>query len=67
MVSIYGLYGNSSKDIQVSVGQSVLDKKVVSHLSYSCPYCSEAIALDNTDAIPNEMRKEILAKEGTWK
>ena len=50
----------------MSVGQSVFDKKVVWHLSYSCPYCSEAIELDNTDAIPNEMRKEILAKEGTW-
>ncbi|MBD1827172.1 hypothetical protein NDI47_25930 [Microcoleus vaginatus GB1-A2] len=50
----------------MSVGQSVFDKKVVWHLSYSCPYCGEAIALDNTDAIPNEMKKEILAKEETW-
>ena len=67
MVLIYGVCGNSSKDIQMSVGQSVFDKKVVWHLSYSCPYCSEAIALDNTDAIPNEMRKEILEKGATWK
>ncbi|WP_333387580.1 hypothetical protein [Microcoleus sp. B4-D4] len=66
MVLIYGLCGNCSKDIQMSVGQSVFDKKLVWHLSYSCPYCSEAIELDNTDAMPNEMRKEILAKEGTW-
>jgi hypothetical protein len=66
MVLIYGLCGNCSKAIQMSVGQSVFDKKVVWHLSYSCPYCREAIALDNTDAIPNEMRKEILAKKGTW-
>ncbi|MEG4218398.1 hypothetical protein QUA27_24245 [Microcoleus sp. Pol14C6] len=66
MVLIYGLCGNCSKDIQMSVGQSVFDKKFVWHLSYSCPYCGEAIELDNTDAIPNEMRKEILAKEGTW-
>ena len=50
----------------MSVGHSVFDKKVVWHLSYSCPYCGEAIELNNTDAIPNEMRKEILAKEGTW-
>ena len=67
MVLIYGLCGNCSKDIQISVGQSVFDQKVVWHLSYSCPYCGEAIELDNTDAIPNEMRKEILVKEGTWK
>ncbi len=67
MVLIYGLCGNCSKDIQMSVGQSVFDKKLVWHLSYSCPYCGEAIELDNTDAIPNEMRKEILVtKEGTW-
>lgn len=63
---IYGFGGNSSKDIQLSVGQSVFAKKVVWHLSYSCPYWGEAIELDNTDAIPNERRKEILAKEGTW-
>jgi hypothetical protein len=49
----------------MSVGQSVFDKKNVWHLSYSCPYCGETIELDNTDALPNEMRKEILAKEGT--
>ncbi|MEG4069422.1 hypothetical protein QUA42_19165 [Microcoleus sp. Pol11C2] len=66
MVLIYGLCGNCSKDIQMSVGQSVFDKKVVWHLSSSCPYCSQAIALDNTHAIPNEMKKEILAKEGNW-
>src|SRR4028118_120918 len=66
MVLIYGLCGNCSKDIEMSVGQFVFYKKVVWHLSYSCPYFGEAIALDNTDAIPNEMRKEILAKEGTW-
>ncbi len=63
---IYGLWGNGSKDIQMLVGQSVFYKKVVWHLSYSCPYFGEAIALDHTDAIPNEMRKEILAKEGSW-
>ena len=66
MVLIYGLCGNCSKDIPMSVGQSVSHKKLVWHLSYSCPYCSEAIELDDTGAIPDFMREEILAKEGTW-
>ncbi|MEG4382520.1 hypothetical protein QUA50_27885 [Microcoleus sp. M2_D5] len=48
------------------VGQSLFDKKVVWHLSYSCSHCGEAIELDDTHAMPNEMREEILAKEGTW-
>ncbi|MEG4076118.1 hypothetical protein QUA32_26615 [Microcoleus sp. Pol14D6] len=47
------------------VGQSVFDKKVVWHLCYDCHNCGEAIELDN-DAMPNKMREEILAKEGTW-
>jgi len=66
MVLIYGLCGNCSKDMQMSVGQSVFDKKLVWHLSYSCPYCGEAIELDDTGAIPDFMREEILAKEGNW-
>jgi hypothetical protein len=66
MVLIYGLCGNCSKDIQMSVGQSVFDKELVWHLSYSCPYCGETIELDDTGAIPDFMREEILAKEGNW-
>ncbi|MEG5233864.1 hypothetical protein QUB77_06365 [Microcoleus sp. AT9b-C3] len=50
----------------MSVGQSVFDKKVVLHLSYSCSHCGEAIELDDTHAIPDEIREEILAKEGNW-
>jgi ribosomal protein L7/L12 len=66
MVLIYGLCGNCSKDILMSVGQSVFDKELVWHLSYSCPYCGETIELDDTGAIPDFMREEILAKEGNW-
>jgi ribosomal protein L7/L12 len=50
----------------MSVGQSVFDKELVWHLSYSCPYCGETIELDDTGAIPDFMREEILAKEGNW-
>src|SRR4028118_665990 len=66
MVLIYGLCGNCSKDIQMSVGQSVFDKELVWHLSFSCPYCGGTIGLDDTGAIPDFMREEILAKEGNW-
>ncbi len=66
MVLIYGVCGNCSKDIQMSVGQSVFDKELVWHLSYSCPDCGETIELDDTGAIPDFMREEILAKEGNW-
>jgi ribosomal protein L7/L12 len=50
----------------MSVGQSVFDKELVWHLSYSCPDCGETIELDDTGAIPDFMREEILAKEGNW-
>ena len=66
MVLIYGLCGNCDQDIQMLVGQSLFDKKLVWYLSYSCSHCGEAIELDDTYAIPNEMREEILAKEGSW-
>ncbi|MEG4798341.1 hypothetical protein QUA69_25060 [Microcoleus sp. LAD1_D1] len=66
MVLIDGLCGNCDKDVQMLVCQSVFDKKVVWHRCYDCPHCGEAIELDDNDAMPNEMREEILAKEGTW-
>lgn len=66
MVLIDGLCGNCDKDVQMLVGQSVFDKKVVWHLCYDCHHCGEAINLDDNDAMPNEMREELLAKEGTW-
>ncbi|MEG4133221.1 hypothetical protein QUA21_30205 [Microcoleus sp. Pol1B3] len=50
------------------VGHSLfaLCKKLVWHLSYSCSHCGEAIELNDTHTIPDEIREEILAKEGTW-
>jgi ribosomal protein L7/L12 len=66
MVLIYGLCGNCDKEIEMWADRSVDDKKLVWHLSYSCPYCGETIELDDTGAIPDEIREEILVKEGTW-
>ncbi|WP_172186887.1 hypothetical protein [Microcoleus asticus] len=63
---LYGLCGNCGKDIQMFFGQSVFDKQLVWHLSYDCPHCGEAIELDDTGTLPNELREAILAKEGTW-
>jgi DNA-directed RNA polymerase subunit RPC12/RpoP len=66
MVLIYGLCGNCDREIQMLVGQSVFDKKLIWHLSYNCPDCGETIELDDTGAIPDEFREEILAKEGNY-
>ena len=52
--------------IDVYVGQSVYDRKLVWHQSYRCPNCGMAIEEDDIGSPPDELRQLILEQEGSW-
>lgn len=54
------------KNIDVYVGQSIDDRKLVWHQSSRCHHCGMAMEEDGIGNIPDELRQLILEQEGSW-
>lgn len=59
---------NCKKSIKMYVGQYFNDENspVNWYISYSCPFCETEIEQDESGILPDEIKKAILAQEGTW-
>lgn len=55
-----------SSEIDVSVGQSVYDGKLVWHKGYSCPICGGKAEEDGRGSAPYDIRSAILQRDGEW-
>jgi len=54
------------KPLNVTVGQEMIDGRIVWYESYDCPYCGSRTEVDGKDDTPDEIRNALLAEEGEW-
>ena len=57
---------NCQTKIDVYLGQSIDDRKIVWHQSYRCHHCGMAMEEDNLGSIPDELRQLVLEQDGSW-
>jgi len=52
--------------IAANVGQAVVRRTLVWHMSYKCAHCGAEVEADDTGLPPEDIRNAILANEGRY-
>lgn len=52
---------------KANVGQAIINSQLKWYLSYVCEHCKSAIEMDDFGFPPDNIRRQIIDKEGEWK
>ncbi|WP_044640082.1 hypothetical protein [Risungbinella massiliensis] len=55
-----------SKPLEIKVGQSIIDEKLVWHASFSCQECQYWLEEDGMGEMPDNYRSIIIKEKGLW-